>query len=176
MFSALFNGGRSGGWALAVALLVTACPHDEHAAGAPPRTVRDWFTITVGGRTVRMQLAVSALEMQRGLMERRDLGADEGMLFVYERPTRMSFWMRDTPLPLDIGFFDSLGELKEIYALFPYDETEVHSRSGELQLALEMNQGWYRANGVKPGARIDVAALRAALKERGADPAAFGLP
>lgn len=159
-----------------MALLVTACPHGERAAGAPPRTVRDWFAITVGGRTVRMQLAVSPLEMQRGLMERRDLGTDDGMLFVYGRPTRMSFWMRDTPLPLDIGFFDSLGELKEVYPMFPYDETEVHSRSGQLQLALEMNQGWYRTNGVKPGARIDLAALRAALKARGADPAALGLP
>src|SRR5438552_2126608 len=98
-----------------------------------------------------MQLAVRDEEMQRGLMERRDLGENDGMLFVYDHPQQMSFWMRDTPTPLDIGFFTSAGALEEIYQMHPYDETPVKSRSEHLHFALEMNQGWYHRSGVRPG-------------------------
>jgi uncharacterized protein len=108
-------------------------------------------------------------------MERRSLGPDEGMLFVYAAPTQMNFWMRNTPLPLDIGFFSRSGELKEIYHMLPYDESGTRSRSDALQFALEMNQGWFRAGGVKPGDRLDLAALRKALSDRGVAPQEFGL-
>lgn len=125
---------------------------------------------------VRMQLAVRPAEMQRGLMERRDLGRDDGMIFVYERPQQFQFWMRNTPTPLDIGFFNPEGRLEEIYPLHPFDEKTVTSRSSQLQFALEVNQGWYRENGVKPGAVLDLKALAAALKARGFEPRRFGLP
>ncbi|HYP16949.1 MAG TPA: DUF192 domain-containing protein [Opitutus sp.] len=129
----------------------------------------------MGSRTVRLQLAVREDEMARGLMERRDLGRDDGMLFVYERPQQLSFWMRNTPTPLDIGFFNAHGMLEEVYPMHPFDETPVKSRSTLLSLALEMNQGWFRENGVRPGMQIDVKAVRAALKARGFDPDRFGL-
>ncbi len=144
-------------------------------ATAAPKTVRDFFPIKVGDRTVRMQLAIRPAEMQRGLMERRDLGRDEGMIFLYDRPQRMSFWMRNTPTPLDIGFFRSDGTLAEIHPLHPFDENTVSSRTEDLRFALETNQGWYRANGVKPGTRLDLKALAEAVRARGFEPARFGL-
>lgn len=162
-------------WVAALMLLAAACARPEAAPSAPAKTVDDWFPIRVGGRLVQMQLAIYPGEMERGLMERRHLGADQGMLFVYAAPTEMSFWMRNTPLPLDIGFFDHDGVLREVYPMYPYDETPINSRSDRLQFALEMNQGWYRAHAVGPGARLDLAAVRAALKARGADPTKFGL-
>jgi len=97
------------------------------------------------------------------------------MLFVYATPIQMSFFMRNTPLPLDIGFFSPEGELKEIYSMLPFDETTTRSRDARLQFALEMNQGWFHDNHVRPGARLDLAALGGALKARGATPAEFGL-
>lgn len=139
------------------------------------KTVADFFPIKVGDKTVRMQLAVRDHEMQRGLMERRDLGRDDGMLFVYERPQQMGFWMRNTPTPLDIGFFSPDGVLREIYALHPFDEKTVTSTGSNLQFALEMNQGWFRQNRVAPGAQLDLEALAAALKARGFAPAKYGL-
>jgi uncharacterized protein len=147
----------------------------DRPADTGPKTVADFFPINVGDRTVRMQLAVHSNEMQRGLMGRRDLGRDDGMIFVYEKPQQMSFWMRNTPTPLDIGFFDSNGFLEEIYPLHPFDETTVASRSDRLQFALEMNQGWFQRSRVKPGAWLDLKALAAALKARGFDPRKFGL-
>jgi len=144
------------------------------ATGAEaPKPASEFFAISVGDRTLRLQLAVSPNEMMRGLMERRDLKSDEGMLFVYSKPQVMSFWMRNTPLPLDIGFFDASGQLREHYPLYPFDETRVQSRSESLQFALEVNQGWFRENRISRGAMLDLKAVRAALKLRGFDPAKF---
>lgn len=176
MFWALSNYWRPiGGWALAVALLAAGCMRSAPEKTAPAKTVSDWFAIKVGDQIVQMQLAISAAEMTHGLMERRDLGRDQGMLFVYRAPIQMSFWMRDTPLPLDIGFFSAEGELKEIYAMLPFDETSIRSRDTRLQFALEMNQGWFHDHGVRPGAKLDLAALSEALKARGATLRGFGL-
>jgi uncharacterized protein len=164
---------------LAGLVALSACAREKPAATtavlAAPKSVADYFPIRVGEKTIRMQLAVRDAEMQRGLMERRDLGRDEGMIFIYARPQGLSFWMRNTPTPLDIGFFDASGTLKEVYPLHPFDETPVKSRSETLQFGLEMNQGWYRQNGVAPGAKLDLKALAEALKARGFEPKQFGL-
>jgi uncharacterized protein len=163
--------------ALGLTLLVAACDQQRPPDVPPPaaKTVTDFFPIKVGDRVVRMQLAVRPDEQQNGLMHRRDLGADDGMLFVYARPQRMGFWMHNTPTPLDIGFFNAAGQLQEIYPMHPFDENTVSSSSSELQYALEMNQGWFRANGVKPGAQLDMKALAAAMKARGFELRLFGL-
>jgi uncharacterized protein len=160
---------------VAVALVLAGCNKDGADQPVAPKTVADYFPIKVGERTVRMQLAVLSAEQQQGLMFRRDLGPDDGMLFPYRTPQVMSFWMRNTPTPLDIGFFDADGVLREIYPMYPHDETTVRSRGERLKYALEMNQGWYRDHGVRPGATLDVAAFAAALKARGFDPATYGL-
>jgi uncharacterized membrane protein (UPF0127 family) len=83
--------------------------------------------------------------------------------------------MRDTPTPLDIGYFTREGELAEVYAMYPFDERPVTSRRTDLQFAVEMNQGWCRDHAVRPGARLDLKALAAALKARGFDPGKYGL-
>lgn len=125
------------------------------------------FALAVGDRTVRVQLALSPAEMQRGLMGRRELAPEEGMLFVYDWPQSLSFWMRNTPLPLDIGFFDAAGVLREIYPLEPFDEKAVRSRRDDLLYALEMNRGWFASRDVRPGAQLDLPALAVAVESRG---------
>jgi len=150
----------------ALLALLAACGKPEVKPVAPPKTIADRFTITVGDHPVRLQLAVLPAEMMQGLMFRRTLAEDEGMIFVYPIPQPMSFHMRNTEIPLDIGFFDAAGELKEIYPMYPHDERPVVSR-GRMQVALEMNQGWYRRQGVKTGAKIDLKALGEAIRARG---------
>ena len=154
--------------------VLSGCGNAEKKA-PEPKTVEDTFPIKVGGQVVRMQIAILLSESQKGLMFRKSMGADEGMIFLYDQPQQMSFWMRDCILPLDIGFFDATGELKEIYPLYPHDERPVSSRSRQLQFALEMNQGWYKQHGLKPGAKLDLTALAEAVKARGFKPATFGL-
>lgn len=151
----------------------TGCDRAKPATESARKSSGHFFDVRLGEKIAKMQVAVTDEEMQRGLMERRDLGPDEGMLFVYARPQQMSFWMRNTPTPLDIGFFNREGVLQEIYSLHPFDETAVRSRNTNLLLALEMNQGWFRQNGIKPGAQLDVAAVKAALDARGFKSADF---
>lgn len=145
------------------------------AAPAAPKTVHDYFEVTLGDKVLRLQFAVTMPEMQRGLMYRESIQANEGMIFIYEKPQAMSFWMQNTPLPLHIGFFDAAGVLKEYYPLFPHDENTVKSRGTNLQFAVEVQQGWFRENKVLGGAKLDLKAVIAALKARGFDPKKYGL-
>ncbi len=164
---------------LALTVALAGCDAQTAPVAPPsavaPKTVADWFTFTVGGRTVRAQVAVYDAEMQRGLMERRDLGPDEGMLFVYRVPQAVSFWMRNTPTPLDIAYFTNDGVMAEVYAAFPFDETSIPSRSTRVQFVLEMHQGWYQRNGLAPGARLGLGEIAAALEARGFNAEAYGL-
>ncbi|HEY5551178.1 MAG TPA: DUF192 domain-containing protein [Opitutaceae bacterium] len=158
---------------LALCLLAGGCQED--APSATPLGVDAWFPIRIGTTEVKMQLAVRPMELQQGLMHRAFLGEDEGMLFVYPEASDRSFWMRNTLIPLDIGFFSPDGVLREVRAMNPLDENPVTSFSSEIQFAVEMNQGWYREKGIKPGTQLDMAALRAALVARGFDPRAVGV-
>lgn len=154
-----------------VLVLLSGCE-----VGGPGNASADtYFPVAVGSAEVSVQLAVAPEELRRGLMYRESLGPNEGMLFVFPGPKQMSFWMRNTKIPLDIGYFDSNGVLKEIYPLYPLNETPVRSRSQELQFALEVNQGWFAEKGVRPGQRLDLEALREALVRRGLDPIAIGI-
>ena len=159
----------------AAAALLVGCSRGGAGTPAAPKTAGDWFAVDLGGHAIEMQIAVSEMEMTRGLMQRRSLGADQGMLFVYRRPTVLSFWMRDTWIPLDVGYFSPDGVLEEVYPMYPRDETPVRSRGDRLQFALEMNQGWFRQKGVRSGARLDLAAVRAALVARGFSPSDYGM-
>ncbi len=172
--------------AVAVVFALTGCAKGEGPAVAPEapktavqtdvKTADAYFPLTLGGKELRVQIAVTLPEMQRGLMGRAFIGANEGMVFIYEKPQRMNFWMRNTPTPLDIGFFKADGTLGEVYPLYPFDETPVSSSGEDYTLALEMNQGWFAKNEVKPGAKADLKQLAAALRARGFKPETFGLP
>lgn len=180
---------RTGRIVAAVAMLaLTGCAKGDGAAGAAKavvetpvataavKTADAYFPIHVGEKVVRVQIAATMPEMQRGLMGRAFIAADEGMVFLYEKPQQMNFWMRNTPTPLDIGFFQADGTLGEIYQLYPFDETPVASLGTDYTLALEMNQGWFAKNEVKPGAKINLKEMAAAVRARGFKPEKFGLP
>jgi len=161
--------------ALLLSLFAGGCGSGKPpAAAADPKTMSDHFTVGVGGHPASLQFAVLDAEQQRGLMQRPDLGRDEGMIFVSPAPRKQNFWMKDTPEALDIAFAGRDGVIAEIYPLYPFNLGSVSSRSEQIEFAVEMRQGWYAENGVRPGAAVDLAAVAAALKARGFDPARFG--
>lgn len=159
---------------LALLLPVAGCK-EEAAAPREPLGPEAWFPLRVGDVELKVQVVVRPNELRQGLMHRPFLGETEGMVFVYPAPGAHSFWMRNTLIPLDIGFFSPAGELREVRAMNPLDENLVTSYSADIQFAIETNQGWYRANGVKPGAKLDMAALKVALVARGFEPGAMGV-
>ena len=157
---------------LVCAFFTLGCaPPEENLAAPADRK----FPVSLGDRTVHVELAVTQEETSRGLMFRESLEEDSGMLFVFRHPRRMSFYMLNTPIPLDIGYFSDAGILREVYALHPFDENIVPSQSARIQFALEMEQGWFSANGIRRGAQLDLEEVAAALRARGFAPEGFGL-
>lgn len=161
---------------LALLLVASGCsrsPASDESAQPLPHSHR--FPLRVGDQSIEAQLAIAPREMERGLMGRTELGENEGMIFLYRQPIRASFWMKNTPLPLDIGYFNSDGILLEVHRLHPHDQTPVRSRSDRIQFALEMRQGWFSENRIRRGASLDRELLREAIGKRGFDPADYGL-
>ncbi|MDQ8195952.1 DUF192 domain-containing protein [Coraliomargarita sp. SDUM461004] len=146
-------------------LTLVACQPTQESPNATADS-QTYFPITIDGHELQLQLALNAAEQQKGLMHRDTLAEDHGMLFLFDQPGQRAFWMRNTRIPLDIGYFDSNGTLLEVHKLFPYDETSVPSANATVLIAVETNRGWYQKHHVKPGARIDLTALQTALKLR----------
>ena len=120
----------------------------------PPPQRLDAVDLVVGLKRFQAEVARTDSERQRGLMSRRDLaGGDRGMLFVFPRAKVLRFWMKNTPSPLSIAFLEEDGTIIEIDDMRPFDlDGTVSSRTS--RRALEMPQGWFATNGVKPGDRI----------------------
>jgi uncharacterized membrane protein (UPF0127 family) len=103
--------------------------------------------------TERAEIARTADEKERGLMVRKSLADGNGMLFVFDRDQIMSFWMKNTLIPLSIAYIRSDGGIAEIRNMRPLDETPVRS-SRSVRYALEVPQGWFDRAGVKAGDRL----------------------
>ncbi|MFA5258082.1 MAG: DUF192 domain-containing protein [Opitutales bacterium] len=138
-------------------------------------TIAERLPLSIDGVRLDIQIAVTKSEQAHGLMFRNELADGDGMIFVYKEPQRMSFWMNNVPIPLSVGFFDREGVLKEILHMLPRDTRTVFSSGDRVQYALEMDDGWFERHGVRPGARMDMTLLAAALKARGESPKAYGI-
>ncbi len=149
-------------------LMTTGCK-DLQSPENKTATVKTYFPLKIGSISLQAQVAIHPHELQQGLMFRTRMEADEGMLFVFKDPQRLSFFMRNTKIPLDIGYFTADGTLKEIYPMYPEDETPVKSISHSVQFALEMNQGWFAQHKITPGAKLDLQAVQKAFKARDID-------
>ena len=120
------------------------------ADGQVMRTVE----IRVGGVPVTAEIADNDELRARGLMNRDSLPENHGMLFVYGTTQVRSFWMRNTRIPLDIAFIDANGIIINIERMEPQSDSNTYSQ-GPMMYALEMTQGWFEANEVGPGDRLE---------------------
>ena len=117
------------------------------------------LTIASGGEEVevRVEIADSPDEQARGLMNRTALAEDRGMLFVFEEEQELSFWMKNTLIPLSIAYMDSEGHIVDIQDMKPLDDEEPHYVSAEpARYALEVNQGFFEERGVEVGNRAEL--------------------
>lgn len=114
--------------------------------------------ITVGGKKIIAEIADNDDTRERGLMYRKFMRENEGMLFVFDRDESLSFWMKNTLIPLAIGYFDSDRKLIEVIEMVPAPIGDMYPKSypasKPARYALEMNKGWYARHGVKPGAEL----------------------
>ncbi|MEX2615055.1 MAG: DUF192 domain-containing protein [Alphaproteobacteria bacterium] len=126
----------------------------------PTRAVEsfEWSELVVetadGPRTFRVELAVSPRQQAQGLMFRRQMDADAGMLFPYDRPQKVSFWMKNTFIPLDMLFIAADGTIESIRErTVPHSEEPVRSK-GAVKAVLELNSGTASRLDIKPGDRV----------------------
>jgi uncharacterized protein len=106
---------------------------------------------------VRVEVADDLAEQAKGLMDRTTLGENKGMLFVYPEERELSFWMKNTLIPLSIAFIDSERRIIDIQDMKPLDDEPPSYVSAEpAQYALEVNQGFFEERGVRVGDRVEL--------------------
>jgi uncharacterized membrane protein (UPF0127 family) len=120
-------------------------------AGCAARLPR--ATLQAGTQSIVAEVARSEAERERGLMGRKSLGPREGMIFVFDRDERLSFWMKNTPLPLSIAFLSVEGRVTQIEDMEPFSERIIRSRLS-VRYALEMRKGAFAEMGVSEGDTI----------------------
>ena len=109
--------------------------------------------LTVGTLAVKAEIADTPRLRESGLMNRKCLPENYGMLFVYGDEAFRSFWMRNTPISLDIAFLDRSGVLINILTMDPQTD-ENYASTAPAMFALEMEGGWFEAKGIQAGDKV----------------------
>ncbi|ARQ45564.1 DUF192 domain-containing protein [Oxalobacter formigenes] len=110
-------------------------------------------TLKAGKHLIRAEVASTEAQREQGLMFRRELPKNNGMLFVFDRPARSCMWMKNTALPLSVAFIDANGTILNIEKMEPFT-LDSHCSKGWIRYALEMNKNWFAKNGIKAGSKI----------------------
>lgn len=115
---------------------------------------------------VTVEVADSASERETGLMHRKKLPIDTGMLFVFRDPQMLTFWMKDTLIPLDILFFDQNGEFVSATQMTPCIQAPCPKYKSQAlaKYALEVNPDFRKAHGVGVGWKLDLEDVRKAAR------------
>ena len=140
--------------ALVGVVLLLFCQIPRRAESGPQPALPT-TELRIGSKKITAEIADEEHERAAGLMFRKSLASDSGMLFVLDRSGPVGFWMKNTEVPLTIAYIDAAGLIKELHDLQPRNETPVPSRFPNIAYALEMPQGWFSKNNIWPGARIE---------------------
>jgi uncharacterized protein len=109
--------------------------------------------LAINGHRLVAEVAASDETRTTGLMHRFSLQRDHGMLFVFREPQPLSFWMKNTYVPLSIAFIGSDGKIVNIEDMAPQTET-THPSRGLALYALEMKKGWFAEHGISAGQAV----------------------
>ena len=113
-----------------------------------PRT-----TLSVGMYQIDAQVASTSEEHATGLMHRREMPAHEGMLFVFQSPSTLCFWMKNTLIPLTAAFLEEDGTIVNLVDMKP-KSLDSHCAKKPVRFVLEMNQGGFAKKGLKAGTKL----------------------
>lgn len=144
--------------ALILAPFLTTCGNGENQKAASAKSADEQRSnnlfIKIEGISLEVEIVQDTESRQLGLMYREELGENLGMLFVFESTQVLSFWMRNTFIPLDIAFIDAAGVIVDIQRMEPLDESKQYISAAPALYALEVNAGWFEKNGVNRGSKV----------------------
>jgi uncharacterized protein len=109
--------------------------------------------LSAGIHVIRAEVAADFTTRMTGLMHRKSLPPNGGMLFIFDEESIHCMWMKNTLIPLSVAFIDDQGAIVNIADMEPHSE-QSHCATTPARYALEMNRGWFAARGIKPGSRI----------------------
>lgn len=134
-----------------IAVTAFAKPLSRELNTIPPPEELQRVTLQLGNSSLNLEVADDEVSRARGLMFRKLLKPNEGMLFVFPRAQQVSFWMKNTPLVLSIAYIAPGGRIIEIHDLDAMSERSIMSSSHNIAYALEVTRGWFGEHGVLPG-------------------------
>ena len=138
---------------LSLALLLGLPALAQDAPQGQPQMNLARTELSAGMHRIHAQVAQSPREKEIGLMFRKEMPANEGMLFVFERPSTQCFWMKNTLLPLTAAFVADDGTIVNLADMQPMTETS-HCSKKPVRYVLEMNQGWFKQKGIAEGTQL----------------------
>ncbi len=134
-------------------LLLLACAAITLTAG-DVRAQMPEISLSIAGNKLTAEVAATDPQRMQGLMHRRMMPENRGMLFVFTNVSRHAMWMENTFIPLSVAFIDSDGVITNIEDMKPHTR-DSHPAVKPVRYALEMNLGWFAKRGIKPGAKIE---------------------
>ncbi len=137
---------------LAIGMVFWAAAFATSAQEEPQMDLKR-IKLGAGMHQIDVQLAISPQEKQIGLMWRSDMPQQEGMLFIFDMPSKQCFWMKNTLLPLTAAFVADDGTIVNLVDMKP-QTTDSHCSTKPVRYVLEMNKGWFAKKGIKAGAKL----------------------
>ena len=110
-------------------------------------------TVKVASHPLKVEVAADEPQRMQGLMHRKSMGKEEGMLFIFDEPAYHSMWMKNTLIPLSVAFIDRDGVILNILDMEP-QTLDSHMAAGPAVYALETNKGWFAAKKIKAGDKV----------------------
>ena len=129
-------------------LLIMLFPVFSCSSGTPEKG-----TVTAGNTVISVEIVYTDKDRGKGLMNRKKLEPDSGMIFVFPYDRKLSFWMKNTSIPLSIAYISSDSVIKEIKDMTPFSLAPVNSKNS-VRFALEVEKGYFEKNGIKEGDRL----------------------
>ncbi len=116
-------------------------------------TATEFVLETPNGKSLLLEIAKTAEQRQKGLMFRKRLDENAGMLFMFPQEQELSFWMKDTSIPLSIAFIDASGTVLNIEHMTPFSLDTVVS-AGKAKYAIEIQRGMFPSFGIYPETKL----------------------
>jgi uncharacterized membrane protein (UPF0127 family) len=138
---------------LSILFVVLASATEPVRAQDGPQPKLETIELTAGMHVIHTELAITPAQQQTGMMFRRGMGNNDGMLFVNDDLGVRCFWMRNTLIPLTIAFLDEDGTIVNLADMAPRTD-DSHCSAKPVRFALEMPQGWFAKRGLKSGLKL----------------------